>query len=87
MSSNKNELQNDLLFILDISGFTEFVHYTEISHSKHIVSELLELLIDENSIGLELAEIEGNALFFYKMTKKTSAINKKPKLILCFRRN
>ncbi len=57
-----------LLFIPDISGFTEFVNYTAIHHSKHIISELLELLIDANHMGLELAEIEGDALFMYKLT-------------------
>lgn len=59
--------QNAILFIPDISGFTEFVHNTDINHSKHIISELLELLIDSNSIGLKLAEIEGDALFLYKL--------------------
>ena len=59
--------QNALLFIPDISGFTEFVHHTEISHSRHIISELLEVLIDSNAYQLELAEIEGDALFFYKV--------------------
>ncbi|WP_346883842.1 DUF2652 domain-containing protein [uncultured Algibacter sp.] len=59
--------QNAILFIPDISGFTEFVHHTAISHSRHIISELLELLIDSNNMGLELAEIEGDALFLYKL--------------------
>ncbi len=59
--------QNAILFIPDISGFTEFVHHTDINHSKHIVSELLELLIDTNTMNLELAEIEGDALFMYKL--------------------
>ena len=59
--------QNALLFIPDISGFTEFVHHTAINHSRHIISELLELLLDANSTGLELAEIEGDALFMYKL--------------------
>jgi hypothetical protein len=59
--------KNAILFIPDISGFTEFVHHTDINHSKHIISELLELLIDSNKIGLELAEIEGDALFLYKI--------------------
>lgn len=59
--------QNAILFIPDISGFTEFVHHTDISHSKHIITELLELLLDKNEIKLELAEIEGDALFFYKL--------------------
>ena len=59
--------QNAILFIPDISGFTEFVHNTDIYHSRHIISELLELLIDHNTINLELAEIEGDALFLYKI--------------------
>ncbi|GGZ89372.1 DUF2652 domain-containing protein [Algibacter mikhailovii] len=62
--------KNALLFIPDISGFTEFVQHTAISHSKHIVSELLEILIDCNPLGLELAEIEGDALFLYKIVEK-----------------
>jgi len=55
-----------LLFLPDISGFTSFVQSTEVSHSQHIVAELLELLIESNTMGLELAEVEGDALFFYK---------------------
>ena len=62
--------QKAILFIPDISGFTEFVHHTDINHSRHIISELLELLIDSNNMGLELAEIEGDALFLYKIEDK-----------------
>ena len=65
MGDSRNTL-NALLFIPDISGFTEFVHFTEIKHSKHIISELLEVLLDANIMDLQLAEIEGDALFFYK---------------------
>ncbi len=54
-----------LLFIPDISGFTEFVNATEIEHSRHIISELLELVIAEDDLGLEVAEVEGDAVFFY----------------------
>ena len=64
--------QKALLFIPDISGFTEFVHHTEISHSKHIISELFEALLNSNSINLELAEIEGDALFFYKIDNEVN---------------
>lgn len=66
--------QNAILFIPDISGFTEFVHHTDINHSKHIVSELLELLIDTNTMGLELAEIEGDALFMYKLNNQVDVL-------------
>lgn len=55
-----------LLFLPDISGFTEFVQTTEVEHSQHVISELLEVLIDANTEHLQLAEIEGDALFFYK---------------------
>ena len=59
-------MAKSLLFIPDISGFTQFVQSTEVEHSEHVISELLEVLIEANSEGLELAEVEGDALFFYK---------------------
>ncbi len=55
-----------LLFIPDISGFTTFINETEVSHSKHIISELLQVIQENNYLDLELAEIEGDALFYYK---------------------
>jgi hypothetical protein len=55
-----------LLFIPDISGFTRFINETEIDHSRLIIQELLELLINANQIGLEVSEIEGDAILFYK---------------------
>lgn len=55
-----------LLFIPDISGFTRFVNETEIEHSRLIIQELLEVLINANQIGLQVSEIEGDAILFYK---------------------
>ena len=55
-----------LLFIPDISGFTSFVKNTEILHARHIISELLEIIIDANEIDLEISEIEGDAILFYR---------------------
>jgi len=55
-----------LLFIPDISGFTRFVNETEIDHSRLIIQELLEILINANRLGLEISEIEGDAILFYK---------------------
>ncbi|MEO9851976.1 MAG: DUF2652 domain-containing protein [Reichenbachiella sp.] len=52
-------------FIPDISGFTSFVKQVEIEHSQHIISELLELIIDSNELDLSVAEVEGDAIFFY----------------------
>src|SRR5215210_8768694 len=55
-----------LLFIPDISGFTRFVNETDIEHSRLIIQELLEVLINANETGLEVSEIEGDAILFYK---------------------
>lgn len=49
----------------DISGFTNFVHETDLEHSQYVVSGLLETLINANQLGLEVAEIEGDAVLFY----------------------
>jgi hypothetical protein len=55
-----------LLFIPDISGFSRFVSQTEIEHSRLIIQELLEIIINANEIGLEVSEVEGDAILFYK---------------------
>ncbi len=62
--------QPALLFMPDISGFTQFVNETEILHSQHIVQELLEILIDSNHLGLQVSEVEGDAIFFYRLGEK-----------------
>src|SRR5687768_13251032 len=63
---NKKMENKGLLFIPDISGFTRFINETEIDHSRLIIQELLELLINANDVGLEISEIEGDAILFYK---------------------
>lgn len=57
---------NSFIFLVDISGFTNFVNQTEIEHSGHIIAELLESVIDSNELGMTVAEVEGDAVFFYK---------------------
>lgn len=61
-----------LLLIPDISGFTSFVNETEVKHSKHIIAELLELIIDSDELGLTVSEIEGDAVLFYKVNEVPS---------------
>lgn len=59
-------MSSSFLFLPDISGYTAFVQNTEIEHSQHVISELLDLLAEANTLEMNLAEIEGDALFFYK---------------------
>lgn len=61
-----DSIDHSFLFIPDISGFTEFVNQTEVEHSQHIISELLESIIDSNILDLEVSEIEGDAVLFFK---------------------
>ncbi len=62
-------MSQSTLFIPDISGFTKFVKSTEIRHSKHIVEELINIIIKKGSGLFEVAEIEGDAVFFYNEKK------------------
>ena len=59
-------MNRSLLFIPDISGFTKFVSSTEVAHSRHVIAELLELIIDSDQLGLTVSEVEGDAVMFYK---------------------
>lgn len=65
-------MSDSTLFIPDISGFTRFVKQTEIQHSQHIIEELINLIIKEGSDLFRVAEIEGDAVFFFKHDKKVS---------------
>ena len=83
-------MPKSLILIPDISGFTKFVNSTEISHSQHIISELLELLIKSNELGLKVAEIEGDAILFIKEASVPSLedlISQSEKMFLQFHRH
>ncbi len=55
-----------MLMIPDISGFTDFVISTEISVGKYITENLIQSIINSNILCLEISEIEGDAVLFYK---------------------
>lgn len=69
MAESTGITQPALLFIPDISGFTQFVNLVEINHGQAIIQELLETLIESNRIGMKVSEIEGDAIFFYRLGK------------------
>jgi hypothetical protein len=55
------------ILIADISGFTNFISTTSLEHSSHIINELLELIIESNTLDLTVSEVEGDAILFYKI--------------------
>ncbi len=67
-----HKIQSALFFIPDISGYTKFINETEINHSTHIITELLEIIISSNILNLIVSEIEGDAVFFYRLGKNAS---------------
>lgn len=66
------EVKPALLFMPDISGFTKFVNETEILHGQHIVQELLEILMDSNELNMQVNEVEGDAILFFRPGEKPS---------------
>ena len=72
---SKDNDQKGLLYIPDISGFTKFINDTEIEHSQHIIKELLEVIIEANIINLQVSEIEGDAVLFYRFGKPPTAFD------------
>ena len=60
-----------LLVIADISGFTQFMksHENDANHAMQVVVELLRAVISAAAPPLKLAEVEGDAAFFYAICK------------------
>jgi hypothetical protein len=59
--------EQGLLLIPDISGYTEFLSEVELAHGEHIICGLLKALIASNALGLQLSEVEGDALLYYRL--------------------
>lgn len=68
----QNKIYKGTLLIPDISGFTKFVRTTDMITGKNIISRLLSAIIKSNYLGLQVSEIEGDAILFYKYEKKFS---------------
>ncbi|WP_082161732.1 DUF2652 domain-containing protein [Rufibacter radiotolerans] len=62
-----DDSQPALLFIPDISGFTRFMHENGVRYSRNLIADLLEIIIEGNILNMELCEIQGDAILFYKL--------------------
>ena len=56
-----------LLFIPDISGFTRFIQESGSPLAPQLIADLLEILVEANMLGLEVSEIQGDAILFYRL--------------------
>ena len=62
MSSN---VQKGYMLLADISGYTSFMESTEIEHSANILNNIIQLIIEQLSPVMTIAEVEGDAVFAY----------------------
>ena len=63
---NDTASKNGMLMIPDISGFTDFVIKSNMFVGKYITESLLKSVMDSNILCLEVSEVEGDAILFYK---------------------
>jgi len=74
MNKNNEHGAQEITFLLpDISGFTRFLKNTEIGHSRHIIEELIGLIVLHTKEHFKIAEVEGDALFLYQESSKIDA--------------
>ncbi|PJJ54406.1 DUF2652 domain-containing protein [Hymenobacter chitinivorans] len=56
-----------LLFIPDISGFTRFIQESGSVLAPQLIADLLEILVEANTLNMEVSEIQGDAILFYRL--------------------
>jgi hypothetical protein len=73
---------NATILIPDISGFTEFMTTTELAHSSHAISVLIDSIVKAVGDEYEVSEIEGDAVL---LIKKGPAPSQKEILDVCLK--
>src|SRR5262249_13257821 len=74
-----------VLFIPDISGFSRFVNAVELEHSRFIIQQLLDVLLRANDSGLQISQIEGDAILFYHFGEPVALRAVSPQVANMFR--
>ena len=67
---NSNPTSKTFLLLADISGYTHFMRESPVasSHARQIIVRLLKSLMSASAPPLTVAELEGDAIFFYATT-------------------
>jgi hypothetical protein len=67
----KNEIMENsaqgTIFIIDISGYSNFVKQSTNEEGARIIAQLLNAIIKANRLTLRISEIEGDAILFYRL--------------------
>ena len=71
-----NNLAVPVFFCIpDLTGFTKFITSTDAEFSQKVIPNILNKIISSNTLEMSVAEIEGDAVFFYR-TGRLPAISK-----------
>ena len=60
-----SKIRTGFFIIADISGYTSFLHETELEHAQEIIEEITTLLLDHIKPPFKLVKLEGDAVFYY----------------------
>jgi hypothetical protein len=58
--ANAPKIRSGFLVIADISGYTSFLHETEMEHAQEIIEEITTLLLDHIKPPFKLVKLEGD---------------------------
>ncbi|WP_161554555.1 DUF2652 domain-containing protein [Sinomicrobium soli] len=56
-----------MVFIVDISGYSQFIRKIDPTEGLTIIRRLLNGIIESNHLSFRISEIEGDAILFYRM--------------------
>jgi len=84
-----NETQHGYLVLADISGYTSYLAGTELTHARDVLTELLELIVQHFKPFLNIAKLEGDAVFAYvpktKITRDEALLEMMESTYLAFK--
>jgi uncharacterized protein YndB with AHSA1/START domain len=61
------------LLIADVSGYTTYLVDTELEHAQDVLADLIETILASLQPTLQIAELEGDAVFAYAVTDEIEA--------------
>ncbi len=72
IKTNNTKVKKVILVLADISGYTQFMfsNKMDLVHSHWVISQIIQTIIKQIEIPLEIAELEGDAVFMYAITDR-----------------
>jgi hypothetical protein len=62
-----SELEKGFMLISDITGYTAFLHESELEHAQDSLRHLMDLLIEQTILPLRISRLEGDAVISYAL--------------------